>query len=54
MSAIRRGPAPYNPAERNNIIGALRVIRYVMEQGHDGLPEGDADHTEAGHGHKHF
>jgi abortive infection bacteriophage resistance protein len=30
--AIRRGPAPYNPAERNNIIGALRVIRYVMEQ----------------------
>lgn len=30
--AIRRGPAPYNPDERNNIIGALRVIKYVMEQ----------------------
>lgn len=30
--AIRRGPAAYNSAERNNIIGALRVIKYVMGQ----------------------
>lgn len=30
--AIRRGPAAYNPSERNNIIGALRVIKYVMGQ----------------------
>ncbi|MDE5903824.1 Abi family protein [Duncaniella sp.] len=30
--AIRRGPAAYNPSERNNIIGALRVIKYVMER----------------------
>lgn len=28
--AIRRGPAAYNSAERNNIIGAVRVIRYIM------------------------
>ena len=28
--AIRRGPAAYNPAERNNIIGAIRVISYIM------------------------
>lgn len=28
--AIRRGPAAYNPAERNNIIGAIRVINYIM------------------------
>ncbi|MDE6682531.1 MAG: Abi family protein, partial [Muribaculaceae bacterium] len=30
--AIRRGPAAYNPSERNNIIGALCVIKYVMRQ----------------------
>lgn len=30
--AIRRGPAAYNPSERNSIIGALRVIKYVMGQ----------------------
>lgn len=30
--AIRRGPAAYNPEERNNILGALRIIKYVMEQ----------------------
>lgn len=30
--AIRRGPASYNSPERNNIIGAVRVIKYVMEQ----------------------
>lgn len=30
--AIRRGPAAYCPQERNNIIGALRVIKYMMEQ----------------------
>lgn len=30
--AIRRGPAAYNPSERNNIIGALRIIKYVMGQ----------------------
>lgn len=29
--AIRRGPAAYNSTERNNIIGAIRVIRYIME-----------------------
>lgn len=29
--AIRRGPAAYNPSERNNIIGAIRVISYIME-----------------------
>lgn len=28
--AIRRGPAAYNSAERNNIIGAIRVINYIM------------------------
>lgn len=28
--AIRRGPAGSTPAERNNIIGALRVIKYIM------------------------
>lgn len=28
--AIRRGPAAYNPSERNNIIGAIRVINYIM------------------------
>lgn len=28
--AIRRGPAAYNSAERNNIIGAIRVISYIM------------------------
>ncbi len=28
--AIRRGPAAYNPAERNNIIGAIHVIKYIM------------------------
>ena len=30
--AIRRGPAAYDPSERNNIIGSLRVIKYLMEQ----------------------
>lgn len=30
--AIRRGPAAYTPAERNNIIGALRVIKFVISQ----------------------
>lgn len=30
--AIRRGPATYNSDERNNILGSLRVIKYVMEQ----------------------
>ncbi|MBO4965458.1 MAG: Abi family protein [Muribaculaceae bacterium] len=30
--AIRRGPAGVVPAERNNIIGSLRVINYVMRQ----------------------
>jgi hypothetical protein len=30
--AIRRGPAAYNPSERNNIIGAIRVINYIMGQ----------------------
>ena len=30
--AIRRGPAAYDPTERNNIIGSFRVIKYVMEQ----------------------
>lgn len=28
--AIRRGPAAYNSAERNNIIGAIRVINYIV------------------------
>ena len=28
--AIRRGPAAYNSAERNNIIGAISVINYIM------------------------
>ncbi len=28
--AIRRGPAGSTPVERNNIIGALRVIKYIM------------------------
>ena len=28
--AIRRGPAAYNPSEPNNIIGALRVIKYIV------------------------
>ena len=28
--AIRRGPSGTTPAERNNIIGALRVIKYIM------------------------
>lgn len=28
--AIRRGPAAYNSTERNNIIGAIRVISYIM------------------------
>lgn len=28
--AIRRGPAAYKPSERNNIIGALRVINYIV------------------------
>lgn len=28
--AIRRGPAAYNSSERNNIIGAIRVINYIM------------------------
>lgn len=28
--AIRRGPAGVTPSERNNIIGALRVIKYIM------------------------
>ena len=28
--AIRRGPAAYNSSERNNIIGAIRVISYIM------------------------
>ncbi len=28
--AIRRGPAGSTPSERNNIIGALRVIKYIM------------------------
>lgn len=30
--AIRQGPAEYNSYERNNIIGALRVIKYIMKQ----------------------
>lgn len=30
--AIRRGPALVTPSERNNIIGSLRVINYVMRQ----------------------
>lgn len=30
--AIRRGPAANDPKERNNIIGSLRVVKYVMEQ----------------------
>lgn len=30
--AIRRGPAGYNPSERNNIIGAIRVIKYIVSQ----------------------
>ena len=30
--AIRRGPADYDPADRNNIIGSIRVIKYVIEQ----------------------
>ena len=30
--AIRRGPAEYHPSERNNIIGAIRVIKYMMGQ----------------------
>lgn len=30
--AIRRGPATYYPSERNNIIGAIRVIKYMMGQ----------------------
>lgn len=30
--AIRRGPASVFPNERNNIIGALRVIKYMMSQ----------------------
>lgn len=30
--AIRRGPASNNPEERTNIMGALRVIKYVMGQ----------------------
>lgn len=28
--AIRRGPAAYKPSERNNIIGAIHVISYIM------------------------
>lgn len=28
--AIRRGPADNTPKDRNNIIGALRVIKYIM------------------------
>lgn len=28
--AIRRGPARTTPSERNNIIGAIRVIKYIM------------------------
>lgn len=28
--AIRRGPAAYNPSDRNNIIGAIRVISYII------------------------
>lgn len=30
--AIRRGPAAYKPSERNNIIGALRVVKHLMWQ----------------------
>ena len=30
--ALRRGPANVFPSERNNIIGALRVIKYIMAQ----------------------
>lgn len=30
--AIRRGPAGFNSDERNNILGALRVIKYIMAQ----------------------
>lgn len=30
--AIRRGPASNNPEERTNIMGALRVIKYMMSQ----------------------
>lgn len=30
--AIRRGPAVYNPSERNNIIGAIHVVNYIMRQ----------------------
>lgn len=30
--AIRRGPAMSTPSERNNIIGALRVVKYMMEE----------------------
>ncbi len=28
--AIRKGPAHLSPSERNNLIGALKVIKYVM------------------------
>ena len=28
--AIRKGPANLNPSERNNLIGALKVIQYIM------------------------
>ena len=30
--ALRRGPANVLPSERNNILGALRVINYIMAQ----------------------
>lgn len=38
--AIRRGPAANSPSERNNIIGALRVIKYVMRQISDNRANG--------------
>lgn len=30
IKAIRKGPAKSSPSERNNLIGALKVIKYIM------------------------